>query len=440
VRKKILFIADAVTLSQVVRPMVLARGLDPRKYEVHFASARFDERLFHGTSFTRWPITSASPEKIVAAIASSTPPYGEAALAKHVAEELRLYEAIRPDVVVSDMRWSTTISAPVFGVPCATLIDAFWSRRTTRDWFPMPNSVPCATLIDAFWSRRTTRDWFAMPDLPLARLPGASMVEKYLYPIALPTVLRHFAAPVNKLRREHGLPELGDLIDVANWGDYVLFPDDPLIIPLTHQAPHETFLGPVLWSPQTPLPAFWDELGRDRPMVYATLGSSGDVDVVPPVLKALGGMDVDVVFSTAGRITPKNIPRNVRVVEMIPGDLAARKAAVVVCNGGASTGYQALAEGTPIVGIPSNIDQLLASIAMRDAGAGVLLRASTVTPSKVRAAVERVMREASFEQMAQRASASFASFDPHARFRAVIDEAIAHGGTANGTIRGTAGI
>jgi UDP:flavonoid glycosyltransferase YjiC (YdhE family) len=84
---------------------------------------------------------------------------------------------------------------------------------------------------------------------------------------------------------------------------------------------------------------------------------------VPPVLKALGSMDVDVLFSTAARFTLKNPPRNVRVVEMIPGDLAAQKAAVVVCNGGASTGYQALAAGTPIVGIPSNIDQLLAASA-----------------------------------------------------------------------------
>jgi UDP:flavonoid glycosyltransferase YjiC (YdhE family) len=68
----------------------------------------------------------------------------------------------------------------------------------------------------------------------------------------------------------------------------------------------------------------------------------------------------------------------------------------------------------------------------------VLLRASTVTPAEVRAAVERVMREESFTQTAQRVAASFAGFDPHARFRAVIDEVTAHGGTANGTIRGTA--
>ena len=412
-----MFIAEALTWSQVVRLLVLARGLDPRRYEVHFASARFDERMFHGTSFTRWPITSVSVEKFYAAGVSGKRMYEKADLAKYVAEELRLYDAIRPDLVVSDLRWSTAISAPVFGVPCASLVNAYWSRRTTRKGFPVPDQHPIVQVVN--------------------RLLGAPMVEKYLLPIALPTMLRHFAAPVNKLRREHGLPEVGDIIDVMTWGDRVLFPDDPLLTPLTDQAPHETFLGPVLWSPQIPLPAFWDELGRDRPMVYATLGSSGTARAVQPALEALGGMDVDVVLSTAARVTPKHLPRNVRVVEMIPGDLAARKAAVVVCNGGASTGYQALAEGTPIVGIPWNLDAYLAATAMRDAGVGVLLRASTATPAGIRAAVERVMREESFTQTAQRVAASFAGFDPHARFRAVIDGVTAHGGTANGTIRST---
>ncbi len=98
------------------------------------------------------------------------------------------------------------------------------------------------------------------------------------------------------------------------------------------------------------------------------------------------------------------------------------------------------AEGTPIVSFSLSPDQLLASIAMRDAGAGVFLRTATVTPEKVCAAVERVMREESFTQTAQRVAASFAGFDPHARFRAVIDEAIAHGGTTEGTIRGTVGM
>jgi UDP:flavonoid glycosyltransferase YjiC (YdhE family) len=405
--KRILFIGEIATYSQLVRPLVLARGLDSRRYEVHFASARFDERLFQGTNFTRWSITSLSPKEIVAALNSLSLKrvYNKATLAKYVTEELRLYEAIRPDVVVTDTRWSTAISAPAFGVPCASIVNAYYT----------------------FWSRRsTTRKEFPLPDHPLLRMMP-SIAQKYFASIAMLMGLRYYAAPVNKLRRNYRLPSVGDLVDVLTWGDRVLFPDDPMLVPLTDLAPHETFLGPVLWSPQMPLPPYWDELGRDRPMIYATLGSSGKVDAVPPVLEALGGMDVDVLFSTAARFTPKSVPRNVHVVDMIPGDLAARKAAVVVCNGGASTGYQALAEGAPVVCIPSNIDQLLAATAMCDAGAGLSLRAATTTPAEIRNAVERVMREEIYTQAAQRVAASFAGFDPHARFRAVIDEVTAHG-------------
>jgi UDP:flavonoid glycosyltransferase YjiC (YdhE family) len=403
--KKILFMGEAVAWSDVVRCLVLARGLDLHKYEVHFASARFDEFLFHGTSFTRWPITLLPADKIEAVVNSGSIQrmYDRPVLEQYVADELRLYEAIHPDVVVTDMRWSASISAPAFGVPCVNIINATWSRRFMRERFPVP-------------------------DHPIVRLLGLPIVEK-TFPIVLPVISRHFAAPVNKLRREYGLPSVGDLFDVLTWGDRLLFPDDPLITPLTCLAPHETFIGPVLWSPDVPLPEYWDELGCDRPMIYATIGSSGSARVMQPVLEVLGGMDVDVVFSTGARFTPKSPPPNVRVVDMIPGDLASRKASVVVCNGGAGPGYQALAEGTPIVGIPSNIDSLLSAIAIRDAGAGLFIRAMTVTPAEIRAALERVIHEESFTQIAQRAAASFARFDPHAHFRAVIDEVIARGDT-----------
>jgi UDP:flavonoid glycosyltransferase YjiC (YdhE family) len=417
VKKKILFIPEAVAWSHILWLLVLARGLDPRKYEVHFASAQFDERMFRGTDFTRWPISSVSTKKIGTPINFKTlskvkGAYTKAVLAKYVADELRLYETIGPDVVVSAVRWSTAVSAPVFGVPCASVITPYYT----------------------YWTRRSTvRDWFlAVVDYPILRLLPTSIAN-----VLISSALRYIAAPVNELRREHGLPALGDLIDVMTWGDRVLFPDDPLLVPLTYQAPHETFLGPLLWSLQIPLPPYWDELGRDRPMIYATLGSSGAARAMPKVLEALSSMDVDVVFSTAGYTVPKHLPPNVRVVDMIPGDLAARKAAVVVCNGGAGTGYQALAEGTPIVSVPLNPDQCLSAIAMRDAGAGLLLRVSTVTPAQIRDAVERVMREERFTEAAQRVATSFASFDPHARFSAVIDEVTAHGATASETIRST---
>jgi hypothetical protein len=41
--KKILFMAEVVSWSQVVQLGILARGLDPHRYEIHFASAQLDE-------------------------------------------------------------------------------------------------------------------------------------------------------------------------------------------------------------------------------------------------------------------------------------------------------------------------------------------------------------------------------------------------------------
>jgi hypothetical protein len=52
--------------------------------------------------------------------------YTKAVLATYVADELRLYEAIGPDVVVSAVRRSTAVSAPVFGVLCASVITPYY--------------------------------------------------------------------------------------------------------------------------------------------------------------------------------------------------------------------------------------------------------------------------------------------------------------------------
>jgi UDP:flavonoid glycosyltransferase YjiC (YdhE family) len=369
--------------------------------------------MFGGTSFKRWQINSIPYETAYEWVTSttvdvSTFPYTKDVLKKYITEELDLYETIHPDLVVQDMRFfSTPVSAPAFGVPCANLINAFYT----------------------YWIRRGYRG-FPLPQIRQLQWINPTILEFFI-PLAMPIGLRFLAGTVNKLRREQGLPKIRDLFHQMTWGNYVLFPDDPLLVPLKEQAPNETFLGPILWSPQLPLPEYWDELGRDRPMVYATPGSSGGPSWVPIVVEALGSMDVDVMLSTAGYTVPRHLPPNVHVVDMIPGDLAARKAAVVVCNGGAGTGYQALAEGTPTVSTPFTADQITAARFVRDVGAGVLLPDSPkVTAAEIRTAVGRVLHDESFTQAAQRVAASFARLDPHARFQAVIDKATAKGGAA----------
>jgi UDP:flavonoid glycosyltransferase YjiC (YdhE family) len=178
----------------------------------------------------------------------------------------------------------------------------------------------------------------------------------------------------------------------------------------------------VIWSPEVPLPEWWDRVGRERPCVYVTLGSAGNVHLVPTVLEALGSLDVDVMLATAARYRSSDLPGNVHVAEFLPGHLAARRSSVVVCNGGASTAYQALAEGVPVVGLPFNLDAYLSMTAIRDASAGVLVRAGTATASAIREAVEHAMVDPPMRDAAKNVARAFARCDAKAAFRAFVEE------------------
>lgn len=398
--RRILFVSECVTLAQVVRLVVLARALDPARYEVHFASGEFSPLVFAGTSFVRHELETVDARRVLAALEAGKRLYEKSTLERYVAAELRLFERVRPDLVVGDFRLSLPISAPLWGVPHAALINAYWSPYALRAGFPVP-------------------------DHPIVRMLGEELTAKY-FPKALPHVFDHFAAPVNALRRKHRLAPLGSLLEVLTAGDFTLYLDDPALFPFTADAPsHHRFLGPVLWEPDVPLPAqLADSSQEGRPLVYVTLGSSGRTDVLPVVLSALAGLEVRVVLATAGRVRPEALPDGVECFDFVPGAQVARRAALVISNGGSTTSYQALAEGTPVLGLPSNFDQYLAMTAIEGAGAGTLLRARSADAQGIRDAVVHMLADRSSRARAQELAARWRRLDSGAAFRAFVDEVL----------------
>ena len=395
-RKRILFVAEAVTLAQVVRLRVLASSLDPSAYDVHFASSTFDPLVFDGTELTRWRIDSLSPETVERAVARGSRIYSAATLASYVDAELSLFDRVRPDLVVGDLRWSLAVSAPHAGIPLASLINAYWSPFAERDGFPMP-------------------------DHPVLRLLDEATAERY-FPRALPWVFELFAQPLNVVRRRYGLPALGDLLELLTFGDYTVHPDVTELTPLRGAPPSHVFLGPVLWSAAVPCPAL-ERLGKARPLVYVTLGSSGHLSALDAVLGGLAGLDIDVLLATAGRTRPMNLPANVHVADFVPGDEAARRASFVVCNGGSTTAYQALAEGKPVLGIAFNFDQHLAMQAIERYGAGVRLRATTLVADKVRDAATHLLTDAELGARAGQLRDCFATYDYRTAFARLVHAA-----------------
>jgi UDP:flavonoid glycosyltransferase YjiC (YdhE family) len=393
-RRRILFVSEAVTLAQVVRLVALARSLPPDRYEVHFASARFDDLVFAGSGFRRWPIFSLPAALVDRRVRGGRRLYGGRTLARYLCDDLRVIDAVGPDLVVGDLRLSLVVAAPLRGVPHAALINAYWSPHAVRDGFPLPEH-------------------------PIVRLLGETLAARY-FPRALPTVFAHFAAPVNRLRRAHGLPEIGSLPEVLCHGDLTLHPDVPELVPTRGAPAHHRHLGPVFWSPAIPPPASWDRLDPHRPTVYVTLGSSGRAELLPAVVAALADLDLQAIVATAGRAEVPSPPPGIQVASYLPGDQAAARAQLVISNGGSTTSYQALAAGRPVLGIPSNLDQYLAMAAITRAGAGVMVRAGRATRAAIRTALADALADRSLTAAAQRLAGAFAATSAPQRFEQAI--------------------
>jgi UDP:flavonoid glycosyltransferase YjiC (YdhE family) len=390
-------VAEDLTLAQVVRLVTLANSLDPARYEVHFAAARFPDLIFGQSTFVRHELSTLDASWAERALDQGKRLYEKRTLLDYIAAERALIERVRPALVIGDFRLSLSTSAELMGVPSAVLINAYWSPFAQRERFPVP-------------------------DHPLIKLLGERTVEQY-FPKAMPHVFAHFAAPLNAARKHHGLLPVGSLLEMLTHGTYTLYPDDPWLTPVRGAPATHTFLGPVPWEP----PAAMPELHFERPelpLVYTTVGSSGKVRLLPRVLEAARGLPCNFLIATAGRLTLTDLPANVIACDFVPGSEASRRAKLVLSNGGSTTGYQALAEGTPLLGLPSNLDQYLASEAIERAGAGKTLKARAAEVSELRRAIVEALSDAALERGARRVAESFRAQDSRRAFAGWLDSVL----------------
>jgi UDP:flavonoid glycosyltransferase YjiC (YdhE family) len=354
--------------------------------------------VFAGLPLVHHPLATLDAKRADRAVRSGKRLYEKATLLRYIEAESELIDRVMPDLVVGDFRLSLSTSAELCAVPSATLINAYWSPFAPRSGFPVP-------------------------DHPVIRWLGERLTEEY-FPRALPRVFRHFAEPLNGARKVHGLKPVGSLLEMLTHGTYTLYPDDPSLTPVRGAPAGHHFIGPVLWQPNLPPEPRTGSDGDPRPLVYVTLGSSGRVELLPLVIAALAQLPVRGLVATADRISVRDLPPNVVVRSYVRGGDVARRARLVISNGGSTTGYQALAEGTPVVGMPSNLDQFLASDAIARAGAGLTVKARHASVDSVVQAIRRGLDDEALRAGARRVASRFKALDSQTRFASWLGEVL----------------
>jgi len=389
--KKILFMAEAVTLAHVGRPLALAQALDRQRYDVSFACAAGYDMFFKGSGVQPLRINSISSERFLAALAAGKPVYDAATLQQYVDDDLRLLNQVMPDVVIGDFRLSLSVSARVAGIP----------------------------YISPY-----VRQHFRVPALPWSRLLPLPVADR-VFRLARPLAFALHSMPLNRVRRAYQLPSLGpDLRRVYTDADRVLYADIPQMFPARDMPASHSYMGSVIWSPPTPVPAWWEQLPAELPVVYVTLGSSGQGSLLPRVLRALADLPVTVIAATAGGASSAgavaSMPANARVASYLPGAAAAQRAQLVICNGGSPTSQQALVAGVPVLGIAGNLDQYLNMNGVLDCGAGRLLRSDRLIEADLRTAALALLEQAAPRAAAARLAAHFASYHAGAHLANVL--------------------
>lgn len=393
---RILFFAEAVSLAHVARPAQLATTLD-QKWDIHFACANRYKICFKGKAWQKHSIYSIRPEQFMKRLNRGSPLFREDELSSYVKEDLALIQSVQPDIVVGDLRLSLSVAARIANIPYFSICNAHWSPWTAIDHYPLP-------------------------DLPLTKLLGPDLALP-IFRMGRSMVFKMHAKPLNNVRKYYGWGALSDIRFTYTDSDITLFPDTPELVPTRNLPQPHCYLGPIIWSPDIPKPLWWDDLPKG-PIAYVTLGSTGQVGILFTILEVLESAGYVTLVATAGRSHISPIKDRRFVTDFLPGEAAAAKAHIVVCNGGSATAYQALSQGKSVLGLCSNLDQFLTMFYIERIGAGLTLRASTINKKILTKAINTLQADKSFQESASKMQNAFARYSIKYRFPRILEDQV----------------
>lgn len=393
---KILFISECVTLAHIARPYTLACGLDAESYDVTLAWNKSYPSLFPSFPFKEKTIHSMKSSEFTDRLKKGSVLYNRRILEEYIREDEKLFNECKPDIVVGDFRLSLAISARLAKIPWINLTNAYWSLSSNPK--------------------------FIVPDLSIVNLFGIRLAQK-IFDFVRPIAFGVHALPISGLMKKNGLtPPPLNIANMYVQGDYTFFCDSPYLVPIKNLPSNQEYLGPILWSPDIQKPAWWNEAIAKKPIVYITLGSSGDPTFIPKIINAMRDLPVTILLATAVKEAIPDLPRNVYQSPYLPGIEASKYSDLVICNGGSPTTQQALSQGVPVLGIASNLDQYLNMSFVEKAGVGKCLRAGLFDPLFLRETIVGMLKNNLMKKNALEMKKLFSETDSIQRFNSLLEK------------------
>jgi UDP:flavonoid glycosyltransferase YjiC (YdhE family) len=374
--KKILVMPDGNWLSHVSRPFEISKILREKGYNVLFASDGHYMKLPREKGFQVLSIKTISPDHVLKCSRSGRANWYDYKLLKEcVEEDLKLFDRVKPDLVLNDFRLSLSTSCELAGIPLAVTLNAAWTN-----YYDVRIKAP--------------------EHLGITQILGKQFTT-FLAPLIKDFILTFDCIPYNKFRREKGLNKRKNIWDIFR-GDLNIIVDIPEYGPTKDLPSNFHYIGPIIWEPEIETPDWLERINPNRPTIYFTMGSTGHSRFFEQAIEIFKDSQYQCIMTTAGMSKLTSIPQNFFVVDYAPGSKIMEKSDVVVCQGGNGTIYQAMSKGVPIIGIPTMHDQEFNLDRVVDLGIGIHLSELKFKPAHLVEAVENILTQKSYKENANK--------------------------------------
>nr|WP_319491232.1 nucleotide disphospho-sugar-binding domain-containing protein [uncultured Desulfobacter sp.] len=368
-----LFLPFTHTISHLSRPLEIAKQMLDFGGRISFAGESCKTKFIAQEGFHVYPLFEVDPDLLFGNIRNRKIKFiSDSIIEKMIRADLSLFDKIKPDLVVSDGRFSVMISAQIAGIRHASVVNG--SSTAYR-------AIPYLPFI-----KQKAFDEF----------PPKGLIPKLLNPVNLKIEMLMFdniMCIFKTLSRKYGLHQKVTATNCLCGTDLTLIADIPEFFPTLNLPSDYHYIGPITWK--APLsesfPPWWPPKKQNKTLIYLTMGTTGESGLFQSIYNVLKNMDDVIIVITTGSQSNEiiSVPDKVYVTDFMDGDAIMELCDMVICHGGNGTIYQAMAHGIPVIGIPTIPDQDFNMRRVQALGVGkkISMGDALEMPEKIRAAV-----------------------------------------------------
>ena len=352
----ILVLPYTPTLSHISRPLEIAKNLKNAGFNIIFAG--FNSRkskipFIEEEGFKCLPLYEPDPDILFNNIRHGKLAFvTQSTIEQMIKADLLLFKKVKPDLVLTDGRFSAMISTQICDIPHAAIVNASSTEYRSVPYIPM--------FEHSFFKKIKSKKFHQLCDTVNLKL------EMCVFDLAM--------SAFSRLSKKFNLRSKVTATNCLAGKDITFLADIPEYFPVKNKPDNYHYIGPITWkrSSSNPMPCWWPLPENKTKKVYITMGTTGEGHLFSKVYNEFRKSDFISIVTTGNQTNYfKTIPNKIYVEDYMDGESVLQNSDIVVCHGGNGTIYQSLSMGKPIIGIPTIPDQDFNMRRVEALGAGI---------------------------------------------------------------------